>query len=150
MDSFYAAYRDQAFGWEMRTWARAQAQTGHQPVYLYYFSRVPPGPQARRFGAFHGAELAYVFGTFIWPFPWEETDHKLSDAITSYWVSFAGTGDPNGKDLPKWPRYTAEKDEALELGDKVSARANVNKAGLDFFDAYYGSLKASPQPTAGK
>jgi len=138
--SFYSAYRDQAFGWEMRTWARLASRTGHQPVYLYYFSHRPPGPQSDRLRAFHAAEIAYVFGSFPWPFPWDEADHKLSDAMTSYWVNFAATGNPNGAALPKWPAYNAADDQALEFGNQIAPRAGINKAGLDFFDGYYQSL----------
>ena len=132
--SFYAAYRDQVFGWEMRTWAAMQSRTGHQPAYLYYFSRRPPGPQSNRFGAFHGAEIAYVFGSFVWPFPWEDADKKLGETIEQYWVNFAITGNPNGEGLVRWPAYDSAKDQALELGDEVKVRTQVNKAGLDFFD----------------
>ncbi len=138
--SFYSAYRDQAFGWEMRTWARQATRTGHQPAYLYYFSRRPPGPQSTKLRAFHAAEIAYVFGTFVWPFPWEDADKKLSDTITSYWVNFAATGNPNGGSLAKWPAYNAKDDQALEFGDQIAVRSEVNKAGLDFFDGYYQSL----------
>lgn len=138
--SFYAAFRDQSFGWEMRTWARMSSKTGHQQAYLYYFSRRPPGPQSERLRAFHASEIAYVFGTFVWPFPWEDADKKLSDAMTSYWVNFATTGNPNGGNLPKWPAYNAGDDQALEFGDQIAVRANINKAGLDFFDGYYQSL----------
>lgn len=144
--SFYAAFRDQGFGWEMRTWARMQTKTGHQPVYLYYFTRKAPGPLGGRLGAFHALEIAYVFGNFPWPFSWEDLDHKLSDAITSYWTNFARSGDPNGKDLPKWPAYTASGDQAMELGDKIVVRSEVNKAGLDFYDNYFQSLKSPVQP----
>ena len=142
VNSFYSAYRDQAFGWEMRTWARMATKTGHQPAYLYYFNRRPPGPQSERLRAFHASEIAYVFGNFPWPFPWEDADHKLSDAITSYWVNFAATGNPNGNGLPKWPTYKAADDQSLEFGDQIAVRANVTKAGLDFFDGYYQSLAA--------
>lgn len=140
VSSFYSAYRDQVFGWEMRTWARMATKTGHQPAYLYYFSRRPPGPQSARLRAFHASDIAYVFGTFVWPFPWEETDKKLSDAMTSYWVNFAATGNPNGGSLTKWPVYSAKDDQALEFGDQIAVRPEVNKAGLDFFDGYYQSL----------
>jgi para-nitrobenzyl esterase len=138
--SFYSAFRDQSFGWEMRTWARTSTKTGHQPAYLYYFSRRPPGPQSERLRAFHASEIAYVFGTFIWPFPWDDADKKLSDAITSYWVNFAASGNPNGANLPKWPAYNTADDQAMEFGDQIAVRANINKAGLDFFDSYYQSL----------
>jgi len=146
--SFYSAYRDQVFGWEMRTWARMAAKTGHQPAYLYYFSRRPPGPQSERLRAFHAAEIAYVFGNFPWPFPWEDADRKLSDAIASYWVNFATTGNPNGSGVPKWPAYSAAEDQSLEFGDQIAVRANINQAGLDFFDRYYQSLAAGKKGAA--
>jgi para-nitrobenzyl esterase len=137
VSSYYSAFRDQLFGWEMRSWARMATKTGHQPAYLYYFSRRPPGPQSARLRAFHASEIAYVFGTFVWPFPWEDTDKKLSDAMTSYWVNFAATGNPNGGSLIKWPAYSGKDDQALEFGDQITVRSEVNKAGLDFFDGYY-------------
>ena len=148
--SFYSAYRDQTFGWEMRTWARMQTRTGHHPTYLYYFTRIPAGPIGQRLGAFHALEIAYVFGNFPWPFSWNEADHKLSDAITSYWANFAKTGDPNGEGLPKWPAYASESDQALELGENIAVRSQTNKAGLDFFDGYFQSLKTPQQVAGGK
>jgi para-nitrobenzyl esterase len=151
--SFYAAYRDQAFGWEMRTWARMATKTGHHPAYLYYFSRRPPGPQSAKLRAFHASEIAYVFGTFVWPFPWEDTDKKLSDAMTSYWVNFAATGNPNSNNLIKWPVYNAKEDQSLEFGDQISVRSEINKTGLDFFDSYYQSLaeaKSEAKPETKK
>jgi para-nitrobenzyl esterase len=147
ISSFYSAYRDQAFGWEMRTWARMETKTGHQPAYLYYFSHRPPGPQSAKLGAFHASEIAYVFGNFPWPFPWDDSDKKLSDAMTSYWMKFAATGNPNGDDLPKWPAYAAKDDQSLEFGDKISVQTDINKAGLDFFDSYYHALAAKNADT---
>ncbi len=146
VSSFYNAYRDQVFGWEMRTWARLQTKTGHSPTYVYYFTHHPPGPQGQKVRAFHALDIAYVFGTFVWQFPWEDYDHKLSDIISSYWVNFATTGNPNGEGLPKWPAYEAQSDQVLELGDQVAPRTAVNKAGLDFFDGYYQSQRNPQQP----
>jgi para-nitrobenzyl esterase len=142
VSSFYSAFRDQQFGWEMRTWARMATNTGRQPAYMYYFSRRPPGPQSARLRAFHASEIAYVFGTFVWPFPWEDTDKKLSNAMTSYWVNFATTGNPNGASLTKWPVYNAKDDQVLEFGDQIAVLSEVNKAGLDFFDIYYQSVRS--------
>jgi carboxylesterase type B len=71
-----------------------------------------------------------------------------SDTIISYCVNFATTGNPNGEGLPRWPAYSSQSDQALELGDKIVVRSETNEAGLDFFDSYFQSLKA-PQPVAG-
>ena len=134
-----AAMRDQSFGWEMRTWARTQAKTGKSKVYLYYFTMVPPGPFAR-FGAFHGAEYRYVFGT-VQPDLARDSDKKLSGIMSSYWVNFARTGDPNGKGLPAWPAYQEKADLALQLGETVEPVPTPHKPSLDFLDAYFAKSR---------
>lgn len=57
-----------------------------------------------KLGAHHSAEIIYVFNnldiraTRDWPYTaW---DRKLADTMSSYWVNFARTGDPNGAGLP--------------------------------------------------
>jgi para-nitrobenzyl esterase len=138
--------RDQTFGWEMRTWARMQTMTGKSKVYLYFFSRVPPGPAAARMGAYHSAEIAYVFHNTHRPGtrPWEETDHKLSDVMASYWVNFATTGDPNGKGLPAWPAFDAKSDRLMGFGDKIEVTPIPHKPALDFLDTYFERQRKSP------
>jgi para-nitrobenzyl esterase len=131
-----AVMRDQTFGWEMRTWAREQTKTGKSKVYMFYFSRVPPGPGSEKYGAYHASEIAYAFHNLaVSTRPWEETDRKLSDLMSTYWVNFATTGNPNGKGLPAWPAYDAKADQLIELGDKVQVRGNPHAAALDFLDA---------------
>jgi para-nitrobenzyl esterase len=149
--SFYAAFRDDIFGWQMRTWAQMQTMTGHHPVYRYYFSHWPPGPQSERLRAFHASEIPYVFGNFTWPFPWNDQDRHLSDEMMTYWTNFAKTGDPNGRELLNWPVYNSATDNVLEFGERVSVQVNVNERGLDFFDAYHKSLgEAQAAGTSGR
>ena len=141
-----ASIRDLVFGWEMRTWARMQTKTGKSKVYLYFFSRVPPG-QNRAKGAYHGSEIAYVFGNLeVAPFavsansgprPWQDVDRKLADTMSSYWVNFAITGDPNGKGLLKWPVYRATDDALMGFGDSIEVKPVPNRAALDFLDGYF-------------
>jgi para-nitrobenzyl esterase len=142
-----ASMRDQTFGWEMRTWARLQTQTGKSKVYLYYLSHVPPLPNAAWLGAQHGAENPYAFN---WPngkhstqVPWTGADKKLADEVSSYWVNFATTGDPNGKSLPKWSAYQAKDDQAMGFGDVPVMIPVPNKAALDFLDGYAERTRAS-------
>src|SRR5579883_448639 len=144
--------RDQIFGWEMRTWAREQSKTGKSKVYVYYFSRVPPGP-SRVKGAYHGSEIPYVFDNLIvapfavgpseQPRPWTDIDHKLADTMSSYWVNLATTGDPNGRGLPKWPAYKAKDDQAMGFGDKIEPMPVPHKAALDFLDEYFERQRQS-------
>jgi len=109
-----------------RRWAEAHAATGN-PVYAYYFTRVPPYPPFRFRGiAGHGAELIYLFGFppplffYAVEFPWNAArDVELSDQMISYWTNFAKTGDPNGEGLPEWRAYGLGH-EALEFDDTTA------------------------------
>jgi para-nitrobenzyl esterase len=142
-----ASMRDRTFGWEMRTWARLQTQTGKSKVYLYYLSHVPPLPNAAWLGAQHGAEIPYAFN---WPngkhstmVPWTENDKKLADQVSAYWVNFATTGDPNGKDLPKWNAYSVKDDQLMGFAAAPSMIAVPNKAALDFLDGAIERTRAN-------
>lgn len=142
-DSHYDSFRDASMGWEMRTWARRQTKSGKSPAYLYFFTRVPPGPNADKYRAYHAAEIAYAFGNLNPPRPWEDTDKKLADAMSSYWANFAASGNPNGKGLPKWPAYNAKTDPSMVFGDQIAVQRDVNKVALDFFDRFNASERAS-------
>lgn len=97
-------------------WAAAQQKrSGH--VYTYYFDHVLPWPQHPEFGAFHSSELPYVFDNLDkLRRPWTEADHRLAEALSSYWVNFAKTGNPNGPGLPVWPAYHSGAGTVMELG----------------------------------
>jgi para-nitrobenzyl esterase len=97
----------------------ARAEKTH-PAYIYYFDHHPPGHDSDRYGAYHSAELVYVFNNLdSVNRPWTETDRKLADLMSSYWVNFARTGDPNGAGLPHWPAFGTTADRGLELGTQV-------------------------------
>ncbi|MHC4607658.1 MAG: carboxylesterase/lipase family protein [Planctomycetota bacterium] len=104
--------------------------------YLYHFTRVTPVAKRMKLGAFHAAEIPYVFGNMKGALGFRETDHELGGKMVAYWVNFARTGDPNGDDLPKWPAYTKAKDRHLELGDKVQTGKNLYEEACDIFKAW--------------
>ena len=143
--SYFAALRDGEFGWDMRIWARIASKTGHHRAYRYYFSRVPPG-RGERLGAFHGSEIAYVFGNFPYRINYQDLDRQLAETIETYWTNFARGGDPNGQGLITWPIYDPEKDNLLNFGDAVSVAFKINSQGLDFFDDFNRSQRPSPDP----
>lgn len=111
-----------------------------EPAYMFHFGYVPPAMRERaRFGAGHGSDVSYVFGTLNsrWgaaePTPEEE---KLAHIMNSYWANFAKTGDPNGEKLPDWPLYDTQKEEILdiELNGNPVGKPDPRKARLDVIE----------------
>jgi para-nitrobenzyl esterase len=122
-----------SFGWNNYSWARMQSTHGDGNAYLFYFKHVPPGEP--NYGAFHSAEFGYALHTLkFWDRPFTEIDYKLEDIMSSYWVNFAKTGDPNGEGLPVWPVFNDGNPEVIELGDSVKATPLPYKKQLLFMD----------------
>jgi len=67
-----------------------------KPVFEYIFSRELPGDDA---GAFHSAELWYMFGTLdrCWR-PFTKADYDLSAEMLDAWTNFCKYGNPCGKE----------------------------------------------------
>lgn len=87
----------------MDVFALGRASQSNKPVYTYKFNRELPGEIAA--GAFHSAELWYIFGTLSRSSrPFTEGDYALSSKMIDCWTSFAKTGNPeNG-----WTAWTEE------------------------------------------
>jgi len=103
-------------------------------AWLYRFTRVPETDRAREMGAFHGVDLAYVFGNMKESDGYNQTDRDLSKQMMAYWVNFARTGDPNGPGLPQWPTYRAATDQSLDLSDSVRLESGLYRQECDFID----------------
>lgn len=133
-----ARFAAQAMSGEM-----ASASGTAKPVsaYLYQFTRVPMKTLLGGLGAFHGLEIPYVFGTldqFAVLGRIEQVDRDLAETIMGYWTRFAATGDPNGDKAPEWPRYLAETDQHLELGDTIQTGSGLHREACDLADRVRG------------
>jgi para-nitrobenzyl esterase len=125
---------DVTFTLPARWWARWTAAAGDR-AYLYHFTRVAPQAKSRNLGAFHAAEIAYVFdnlpqsGRSV-----EPPDRLLAKAMAERWVAFARTGDPNADGLVQWPPYDAETEPYMDFGEPVVARQHLRKEKLDLLE----------------
>lgn len=96
-------------------------------VYMYLFTWKP---SSNDLGSVHGMELPFVFHNIA--VQREMTGgtkdaYKLSDLISSAWIQFMRTGDPNVKGLPKWEPYTAENGNTLVFDKKCHVLHNHDR-----------------------
>jgi len=116
-------------------WVEAEARTNGAPVYRYRFDLPAPPSEVHPEGryAFHSDELEYVFGTLDTRHgaTWRPEDRTLSEQMMDYWTNFVRTGDPNGKGLPHWPRYDAQK-EVVHLDSTITSGPDILRAQYEF------------------
>jgi para-nitrobenzyl esterase len=115
--AFRAMDTDWSFGFGSQLLAREVAQTG-ESAYLYSFTMSGHGAFAP-LGAFHSLESMYLSKHYWTDWVKDPEDERLSDAMISYWTSFAGDGEPSAAGLPVWPAYSESKPEAQELGRHI-------------------------------
>ena len=51
--------------------------------------------------------------------PWTSLDTLVAEQMSSYWVNFVNTGNPNGKGLPTWSAYQPQNKQVMEIGTKT-------------------------------
>ncbi|MBR10459.1 MAG: carboxylesterase [Rickettsiales bacterium] len=114
-----------------------------QSAYIFLFSYVPSHMKENMpYGPPHGTDIAYAFnnlgigGFGPPPPPPTDVDKQVASLMNTYWVNFAKTGNPNGKDLPKWPKYNLKTNEILEIQlDGISVgKPDPRKSRLDVIE----------------
>jgi len=134
-----AATTDPRFTCTARKTVRALVQGQTDPVYRYYYTHVFAGGPLAALGAFHGAELFFVFGNLATPTHQPTAEETaLSDTMIGYWSRFAATGNPNGGGAPQWPRAAAGTDPYQALDVTITSADGVRTAQCDFWDSLTG------------
>jgi para-nitrobenzyl esterase len=130
---------ESTFSWNTWTWARLQSKNGKGKAFQYCFDYHPNSPDG---GSGHGSDVPYAFQTLGGPMeePKQE-DLKLSDMISSYWVNFARSGDPNSPDLPEWPAFSEEEQKVMVFDTSPGGRPMPNLERLKVFDGFFASLR---------
>jgi para-nitrobenzyl esterase len=115
-------------------WIEVQVKTGDAPVYRYHLEQpAPPSKFHLGWYAFHSDDIEYVFGTLDTRpgAEWLPEDRKLSEQMMDYWTNFAKTGDPNGRELPEWPRF--DKDgELIYMDSTITSGPDTMQARYEF------------------
>jgi para-nitrobenzyl esterase len=152
-------FADEMF-WHMRLFALDQAKRGKK-AWLYYFTHEPPtAPGTRNLRATHTAEIPYVFNNLKAPRVYPDAsspelasasakDREFAETVSSYWVNFARSGDPNGKGLAPWPAFrdargglaaSGVEGRSMVLGPQVDP---PSAAKLALYDKLYAKQMAT-------
>ncbi|MBX7166932.1 MAG: carboxylesterase family protein [Pirellulales bacterium] len=115
--------------------ARSVAKAGAS-VFTYNFAHRPPAPTGPMFGAHHGAEIPYALDNIEIATGARESDIKVRDLMTGYWVQFAKTGNPNFEGAPAWPTVTASEDPVLIISDAPEVSQGFRGSQLDAIDEF--------------
>jgi para-nitrobenzyl esterase len=103
-------------------WAINRGKTAKTKAYTYFWNHVLPGPDAAQYGAFHTSEVPYVLNALERSDrPFTDVDRAIAGTISSYWVNFATSGDPNGEGLPAWPVADGKTWMTMELSERPHA-----------------------------
>jgi len=145
---------DDAILCRTRELLRATHQAGNR-VWWYYFTATPiysineDPAELPYMGAFHGADVPYVFGDNFELR--SDGERALSRAMGCYWVNFAATGNPNegpsgcaaGLALPRWPALGKEGDAIQFSNTTLSTRQGLKKQQCDMFAHHRRSASES-------
>jgi para-nitrobenzyl esterase len=105
-DIYFLIASDNRYGAPVMKIAERRAALGKAPVYLYYFRWETP-IDGGRLKSPHTIEIPFAFDNI-------KTNRMtstapdapaLADKVSSAWIAFARSGDPNTSKLPKWPAF---------------------------------------------
>jgi para-nitrobenzyl esterase len=110
---------------------------GGAPVYMYFFGWQSPALDGK-YKAWHCMELPFVFDNI------EKCQqmtgggkdaYKLAEKISTAWISFAKTGNPNHKGLPLWESYNTNKYTTMYFDNVCKIIYNHDKELMELVTA---------------
>jgi para-nitrobenzyl esterase len=123
--------------WSRSTFEQHQLFAIHVPTYAYEFTdrQSPmylPFPEDFPPGAFHAADVPYLFNDDKFEAAATPAQHHLSAQMMRYWANFAHTGDPNGDGLPHWSLF-----DGADAVPYVQSLAPDGVSGVDYASEHH-------------
>lgn len=108
------------------------------PVYSYLFTWESPVIDGK-FRSTHCMELPFMFNNISRCKKMtggDESAYILADKMSSAWLNFAKTGDPNTPKLPEWEPFTIEKGATMIFNNNCELTYNHDKDLLEFISLF--------------
>ena len=112
------------------------AEYNSKPVFIYEGAYVPTDkPGFPNYGAFHTSEVPYALHTLhTWNRPWKKSDYDVQEIMSSYWIQFIKTGNPNVSGLPQWKAYNKVEGTILEIDATTTAKPGLYKNEFELLE----------------
>ena len=104
-------------------------------AWVYRFDRMRPGFED--IGAYHGAELPYMFDQHDAWLPGNSVEQTITRDMVAHWSAFVRDGDPSTVGAPEWPQWRTEHRHMLRYGEQTSAGAHPDAAFCDRLRDHY-------------
>lgn len=144
-------------------WFDLHRKNSEQPVFRYLYSKIRPPlrdanlasglaggtveksadtPVAPKpIGAPHAAEIEYAMGNLhlVDDYAWTADDYKASETMQNYFANFIKIGNPNGENLPEWPKADSNdpRPPVMILDTESKMQKAENDARYLFLDKTY-------------
>ena len=124
-DSYIRFNTDANFTQPMRLWADYMGNVS-SPAYLYWWDWRPVIDGSDQYGAFHAAEIPYVFGDLaMFNIEANARETDFSETMMTIWSNFAKNGDPSSEGIIDWPAYAKDKPTTAVLGAEITLEDGV-------------------------
>ena len=118
--------------------AMLKARQGGAPVYMYLFAWESPVMDGI-LRSTHCMEIPFVFDNAVRHASMTgggQEAQALADKMSSSWINFARTGNPNAEGLPQWDAYTPETGATMFFNNRCEVKNNHDKELLDIVRSF--------------
>jgi para-nitrobenzyl esterase len=136
-DLYFLISSDNRYGAPVMKIAERRAALKKGPVYLYYFRWETP-IDGGRLKSPHTIEIPFAFDNIKTNRMTKDSPDApaLADKVSSAWIAFARTGDPNTPKLPRWPAFNPGDRPTMVFNNQSQVQNDpIREQRLAMFDA---------------
>ena len=131
---------DVMFTAQMQKWGNLMSSV-ESPAYLYLWNWHPSINGSKEYGAFHAAEVPYIFGNFdVFNIDLSERDLKFSQVMMEIWTSFAKNGIPS-INTKEWPEFESNNQKYVLLDENIEVKQGLRAKKITLINEAYDRVR---------